>query len=160
MSSSGLRFGLLGPAVVYDADGNIGYAHLTLGEPARALEHFDRAQSVSDGVDWQSGSQTRLGLVRALRGLDRTERAARECTLLLERAEQRADRFTAGLARHQRGLLLRSAGRADEAYEPVGTGPRRPGRHRQPGDRRAEGATGIHSQCIGLQAGGEANLSW
>ncbi len=96
---------------------NIGYAHLTLGEPARALEHFDRALSVSDGVDWQSGSQTRLGLVRALRGLDRTERAARECALLLARAEQRADRYTAGLARHQQGLLHRSAGRTDEAYE-------------------------------------------
>ncbi|MDQ1028304.1 DNA-binding SARP family transcriptional activator/tetratricopeptide (TPR) repeat protein [Streptomyces umbrinus] len=96
---------------------NIGYAHLTLGEPARALEHFDRALSVSDGVDWQSGSQTRLGLVRALRGLDRTERAARECALLLARAELRADRYTAGLARHQQGLLHRSAGRNDEAYE-------------------------------------------
>ncbi|MGW3418425.1 BTAD domain-containing putative transcriptional regulator [Streptomyces phaeochromogenes] len=96
---------------------NIGYAHLTLGEPARALEHFDRALSVSDGVDWQSGSQTRLGLVRALRGLDRTERAARECALLLARAELRADRYTAGLARHQQGLLHRSAGRPDEAYE-------------------------------------------
>lgn len=96
---------------------NIGYAHLTLGEPARALEHFDRALSVSNGVDWQSGSQTRLGLVRALRGLDRTERAARECALLLARAEQRADRYTAGLARHQQGLLHRSAGRTDEAYE-------------------------------------------
>lgn len=96
---------------------NIGYAHLTLGEPARALEHFDRALSVSDGVDWQSGSQTRLGLVRALRGLDRTERAARECALLLARAELRTDRYTAGLARHQQGLLHRSAGRADEAYE-------------------------------------------
>ncbi|WUR86464.1 tetratricopeptide repeat protein [Streptomyces phaeochromogenes] len=96
---------------------NIGFAHLTLGEPARALEHFDRALSVSDGVDWQSGSQTRLGLVRALRGLDRTERAARECALLLARAELRADRYTAGLARHQQGLLHRSAGRADEAYE-------------------------------------------
>jgi tetratricopeptide (TPR) repeat protein len=99
---------------------NIGYAHLTLGEPAGALEHFDRALSVSDGVDWQSGSQTRLGLVRALRGLDRTERAARECALLLERAEQRADRYTAGLARHQQGLLLRSAGRTEEAYEQWG----------------------------------------
>ncbi|WP_455771995.1 BTAD domain-containing putative transcriptional regulator [Streptomyces phaeochromogenes] len=96
---------------------NIGYAHLTLGEPARALQHFDHALSVSDGVDWQSGSQTRLGLVRALRGLDRTERAARECALLLARAELRADRYTAGLARHQQGLLHRSAGRADEAYE-------------------------------------------
>ncbi|MGW6010733.1 BTAD domain-containing putative transcriptional regulator [Streptomyces sp. NPDC055210] len=96
---------------------NIGYAHLTLGEPAGALEHFDRALSISDGVDWQSGSQTRLGLVRALRDLDRSERAARECALLLERAEQRADRYTAGLARHQQGLLHRSAGRTEEAYE-------------------------------------------
>ncbi|MFL1902167.1 BTAD domain-containing putative transcriptional regulator [Streptomyces tauricus] len=96
---------------------NIGYAHLTLGEPAGALEHFDRALSISDGVDWQSGSQTRLGLVRALRDLDRSERAARECALLLERAERRADRYTAGLARHQQGLLFRSAGRTEEAYE-------------------------------------------
>ncbi|MFE7075701.1 BTAD domain-containing putative transcriptional regulator [Streptomyces sp. NPDC057620] len=96
---------------------NIGYAHLTLGEPAGALEHFDRALSISDGGDWQSGAQTRLGLVRALRDLDRSERAARECALLLERAERRADRYTAGLARHQQGLLLRSAGRTEEAYE-------------------------------------------
>ncbi|WP_372515023.1 tetratricopeptide repeat protein [Streptomyces ortus] len=96
---------------------NIGYAHLTLGEPAGALEHFDRALSISDGVDWQSGSQTRLGLVRALRDLDRSERAARECALLLERAERRADRYTTGLARHQQGLLHRSAGRTEEAYE-------------------------------------------
>ncbi|GGX64975.1 AfsR/SARP family transcriptional regulator [Streptomyces fructofermentans] len=96
---------------------NIGFAHLSLGEPGGALEHFDRALSVSDGVDWQSGSQTRLGLVRALRGLGRTERAERECALLLERAERLADRYTTGLARHQRGLLHRSAGRADDAHE-------------------------------------------
>jgi hypothetical protein len=55
--------------------------------------------------------------VRALRDLDRSERAARECALLLERAERRADRYTAGLARHQQGLLHRSAGRTEEAYE-------------------------------------------
>ncbi|MFC8201370.1 BTAD domain-containing putative transcriptional regulator [Streptomyces sp. NPDC057298] len=96
---------------------NIGYAHLALGEPAGALEHFDRALTISDGVDWQSGSQTRLGLVRALRDLDRAERAARECAALLEWAEQRADSYTAGLARHQQGLLLRSSGRTEEAYE-------------------------------------------
>ncbi|NUT27373.1 MAG: hypothetical protein HOV84_15875, partial [Streptomyces sp.] len=66
--------------------------------------------------DWHGESQTRLGLVRALRLLGRTDRAGHECADLLSRAEARADRYTGGLARHQRGLLLRDAGRIQEAY--------------------------------------------
>ncbi|WP_261719090.1 BTAD domain-containing putative transcriptional regulator [Streptomyces sp. FZ201] len=95
---------------------NIGYAHLTLGEPRAAARHFE--ESLRDLVgqgDWHGESQTRLGLVRSLRLLGRTERAERECAELLRRADARADRYTGGLARHQHGLLLSAAGRTDEA---------------------------------------------
>ena len=54
-------------------------------------------------------------IVRALRGLDRVERAARECARLLDLAERRADRYMMGLARHQRGLLLAAEGRPEDA---------------------------------------------
>lgn len=62
-------------------------------------------------------SQTRLGLVRALRLPGRTDRAAGECAELLSRADVRADRYTGGLARHQQGLLLRERGRPERARE-------------------------------------------
>ncbi|MDT9697312.1 BTAD domain-containing putative transcriptional regulator [Streptomyces sp. P17] len=96
---------------------NIGYAHLTLGEPAAAARHFEESLRVlvAHG-DWHGESQARLGLICSLRLLGRTERAARECAELLRRADARADRYTAGLARHQHGLLLREEGRAEEAY--------------------------------------------
>ncbi|WP_405807015.1 tetratricopeptide repeat protein [Streptomyces sp. NBC_00210] len=97
---------------------NIGYAYLTLGEPASAAAHFDESLRIlGDDGHWHGQSQTRVGRVRALRGLGRTEEAARECALLLERAESRTDAYMVGLARHQRGLLLQSEGREDEARE-------------------------------------------
>ncbi|MFD8307932.1 BTAD domain-containing putative transcriptional regulator [Streptomyces sp. NPDC059690] len=102
--------------VQHSAHCNIGYAHLTLGEPAAALPHFEESLRILGGHgDWHGESQTRLGLVRALRLLGRTERAERECAELLRRADARADRYSGGLARHQYGLLLRERGRAEEA---------------------------------------------
>jgi len=104
--------------VQHSAHCNIGYAHLTLGEPAAAVPHFEESLRILGGHgDWHGESQTRLGLVRALRLLGRTERAGAECAELLRRADARADRYTGGLARHQQGLLLRERGRAEKAYE-------------------------------------------
>ncbi|MGW3103163.1 BTAD domain-containing putative transcriptional regulator [Streptomyces sp. NPDC001100] len=103
--------------VQHSAHCNIGYAHLALGEPAAALPHFEESLRIlGDLGDWHGESQTRLGLVRALRLLGRTERAGAECGELLRRADARADRYMGGLARHQLGLLLREQGRAEEAY--------------------------------------------
>ncbi|MEU7647572.1 AfsR/SARP family transcriptional regulator [Streptomyces huasconensis] len=109
----------LGHAVVRQSGHcNIGYAHLTLGEPAAALTHFEESLRIhGEYEDWHGESQARLGLVRALRGLARTGDAARECAALLDRAEQRGDAHMTGLARHQRGLLLRTEGHSEEAYE-------------------------------------------
>ncbi|GAB2736811.1 AfsR/SARP family transcriptional regulator [Streptomyces bullii] len=104
--------------VQHSAHCNIGYAHLRLGEPAAALPHFEESLRILGGHgDWHGESQTRLGLVRALRLLGRTEHAARECAELLGRADARADRYAGALARHQHGLLLREQGRGPEAYE-------------------------------------------
>ncbi|MFG3289852.1 BTAD domain-containing putative transcriptional regulator [Streptomyces sp. NPDC048179] len=102
----------------HSAHCNIGYAHLTLGEPAAAASHFEESlRMLGRHGDWHGESQTRLGLVRALRGLGRTDRAHHECTELLHRADARADRYSGGLARHQLGLLLREQGRTGEAHE-------------------------------------------
>ncbi|MER6209023.1 tetratricopeptide repeat protein [Streptomyces sp. NPDC001642] len=128
--------------VQHSAHCNIGYAHLTLGEPAAAVPHFEESLRILGGHgDWHGESQTRLGLVRALRllGHTATEQAAAEGTLtegtstegtsahttrahsecieLLRRADARADRYMGGLARHQLGLLLREMGRGQEAYD-------------------------------------------
>ncbi|WP_427921728.1 BTAD domain-containing putative transcriptional regulator [Streptomyces sp. cg40] len=112
----GVRIGAV--IVQHSAHCNIGYAHLALGEPAAALPHFEESLRIlGDLGDWHGESQTRLGLVRALRLLGRTEAADTECAELLHRADARADRYMGGLARHQLGLLLREQGRAQEAYE-------------------------------------------
>jgi tetratricopeptide (TPR) repeat protein len=120
--------------VQHSAHCNIGYAHLALGEPAAAVPHFEESLRILGGHgDWHGESQTRLGLVRALRLLGRaeradteradtgrgadTERADIECAELLRRADARADRYMGGLARHQLGLLLWEQGRVEEAYE-------------------------------------------
>ncbi|MET9830138.1 BTAD domain-containing putative transcriptional regulator [Streptomyces sp. NPDC006385] len=103
--------------VQHSAHCNIGYAHLTLGEPAEAAAHFEESRRILGGHgDWHGESQTRLGLVRALRLLGETDRATEECAELLARADARADRFMGGLARHQHGLLLREDSRVREAY--------------------------------------------
>ncbi|WP_250402323.1 AfsR/SARP family transcriptional regulator [Streptomyces cellostaticus] len=109
----------IGAVVVrHSAHCNIGYAHLTLGEPAAAARHFEESLRILGGHgDWHGESQARLGLVRALRRLGGTERAARECAELLRRADARADRYMGGLARHQHGLLLREQGRRTEARD-------------------------------------------
>ncbi|WP_326721550.1 MULTISPECIES: BTAD domain-containing putative transcriptional regulator [unclassified Streptomyces] len=101
----------------HSAHCNIGYAHLTLGEPAAALPHFEESLRIlgSHG-DWHGEAQTRLGLVRALRGVGLGARAARECDLLLGRADSRADGYSGGLARYQRGLLMSMEGDAEGAY--------------------------------------------
>ncbi|MGW1586219.1 BTAD domain-containing putative transcriptional regulator [Streptomyces sp. NPDC002386] len=109
----------IGAVIVrHSAHCNIGYAHLTLGEPAAAARHFEESLRIlGDHGDWHGESQTRLGLVRALRRLGETGRAARECAELLRRADARADRYMGGLARHQHGLLLREQGRRTEARD-------------------------------------------
>ncbi|MGW7426503.1 BTAD domain-containing putative transcriptional regulator [Streptomyces sp. NPDC054813] len=104
--------------VQHSAHCNIGYAHLALGEPAAAAPHFEESLRIlGHHGDWHGESQTRLGLVRALRGLGHTDRAHYECVELLRRADARADRYSGGLARHQLGLLLREQGRTSEAYD-------------------------------------------
>ncbi len=109
----------IGAVIVrHSAHCNIGYAHLTLGEPAAAARHFEESLRIlGDHGDWHGESQTRLGLVRALRRLGETGRAALECAELLRRADARADRYMGGLARHQHGLLLREQGRRTEARD-------------------------------------------
>lgn len=103
--------------VRHTAHCNIGYAHLRLGEPAAAVRHFEQSLRIlGDDEDWQGESKSRLGLVRALRELGRPDRAAQECAVLLDLAERRADQYAVGLARHQRGLLLRADGHEEEAY--------------------------------------------
>lgn len=104
--------------VQHSAHCNIGYAHLTLGEPAAARPHFEESLRILGGHgDWHGESQSRLGLVRALRLLGRTESAVRECAELLSRADARADCYTGALARHQHGLLLREQGRPERAVD-------------------------------------------
>ncbi|WP_129307696.1 AfsR/SARP family transcriptional regulator [Streptomyces sp. L2] len=109
----------IGAVIVrHTAHCNIGYAHLTLGEPAAAAQHFEQSLRIlGDHGDWHGESQTRLGLVRALRLLGDPVRAGSECAELLRRADDRADRYVGGLARHQSGLLLRDEGRHTEAYD-------------------------------------------
>ncbi|WP_371578242.1 BTAD domain-containing putative transcriptional regulator [Streptomyces sp. NBC_01314] len=114
-----LALGELADSLVvrHTAHCNIGYAHLRLGEPAAAVRNFEQSLRIlGDDEDWQGESKSRLGLVRALRELGRPDRASHECALLLDLAERRADQYAVGLARHQRGLLLRAQGRVEEAH--------------------------------------------
>ncbi|CAL9497034.1 hypothetical protein SUDANB105_03336 [Streptomyces sp. enrichment culture] len=104
--------------VQHSAHCNIGYAHLSLGEPAAAARHFEESLRILGcRGDWHGESQTRLGLVRALRQLGLTDRAASECAELMRRADARADHYTGGLARHQNGLLLHARGLHQRAYD-------------------------------------------
>ncbi|MEV2252178.1 BTAD domain-containing putative transcriptional regulator [Streptomyces sp. NPDC050147] len=96
---------------------DMGKAYLVLDEPDVALGHFEESLRIhGEAEDWHNESKVRLGMVRALREMSRTQDAGRECADLLERAEQRSDAHMAGLARHQRGLLLYAEGRAEEAH--------------------------------------------
>ncbi|MEU1454134.1 AfsR/SARP family transcriptional regulator [Streptomyces avermitilis] len=110
----------IGDVVVrHSAHCNIGYAHLSLGEPDAAVPHFEESLRIlgdHENRHWQGERQTRLGLVRALRGRGDVARAARECDELLALAGRRSDRYSEGLARHQRGLLRLVAGDTDEAH--------------------------------------------
>ncbi|POX49364.1 BTAD domain-containing putative transcriptional regulator [Streptomyces sp. Ru72] len=100
----------------HSAHCNMGFAHLALGEPDAAVPHFEESLRILGGHGhWQGESQTRLGLVRALRDRGDAGRAARECDVLLCLAARRGDRYTEGLARHQRGLLCRAEGDAEQA---------------------------------------------
>ncbi|MEU6097522.1 BTAD domain-containing putative transcriptional regulator [Streptomyces sp. NPDC047079] len=96
---------------------SIGFSHLTLGEPDAAVSHFEQSLRLLGGDGhWQGESQTRLGLVRALRGRGDSERAVQECDVLLTLAGRRGDCYAEGLARHQRGLLHLADGEAEEAH--------------------------------------------
>ncbi|GAA3039976.1 BTAD domain-containing putative transcriptional regulator [Streptomyces glomeratus] len=107
----------MGHVVVrHTAHCNIGFAHLTLGEPDAAVPHFEESLRILGGHGhWQGESQTRLGLVRALRERGDSERAARECDVLRNLARRRGDCYVEGLARHQRGLLHLADGEEAEA---------------------------------------------
>ncbi|MGI5470067.1 BTAD domain-containing putative transcriptional regulator [Streptomyces sp. CA-132043] len=95
---------------------NIGCAYLTLGEPEAAIGHFEAAlHSPGDAADWHTVSESRLGLIRALRRLTRADRAARECEALLALAEVRGDAYTSGKARYEYGHVLRALGRGAES---------------------------------------------
>ncbi|MGW0833916.1 BTAD domain-containing putative transcriptional regulator [Streptomyces prunicolor] len=87
--------------VQHSAHCNIGYAHLALGEPAAAVPHFEESLRILGGHgDWHGESQTRLGLVRALRLLGHTERADTERAGTERGADtERADTERAGTER-------------------------------------------------------------
>lgn len=120
---------------------NIGYAHLTLGEPDQALPHFETCMRLLTGNDdWHHESQARLGLVRSLHGLRRDEEADRECQALLGQAAERGDTYAQGLAQHVRGLILDARGRRAEAVAHWQEALRALALHRLPAGRRAGGA--------------------
>ncbi|WP_181798759.1 tetratricopeptide repeat protein, partial [Streptomyces sp. WELS2] len=56
----------IGAVIVrHSAHCNIGYAHLTLGEPESAARHFEESLRILGGHgDWHGEAQTRLGLVK------------------------------------------------------------------------------------------------
>ncbi|MFJ7902404.1 BTAD domain-containing putative transcriptional regulator [Streptomyces sp. NPDC096198] len=107
----------MGHVVVrHTAHCNIGFDRLTLGEPDAAVPHFEESLRILGGHGhWQGESQTRLGLVRALRERGDLARAVQECDELLALAGRRGDCYAGGLARHQRGLLHLADGEAEEA---------------------------------------------
>ncbi|MFE2374249.1 BTAD domain-containing putative transcriptional regulator [Streptomyces sp. NPDC059398] len=95
---------------------NIGYALLRAGNPAAARRHFERGLTgLREFSDWHAETHTRLGLIRTLRELRRTEGAVAESAALVDRAVERRDHHASGLARHEYGRVLAAAGRGDEA---------------------------------------------
>ncbi len=134
----------LGHAVVRQSGHcNIGYAHLTLGEPAAALTHFEESLRIhGEYEDWHGESQARLGLVRALRGLARTGDAARECAALLDRAEQQGRRPHDGPGPPPARAAPADGGALRGGVRAVAVGAAGAGRHGQQGGRRTAGPAG------------------
>ncbi len=128
----------------HSAHCNIGYAYLTLGEPHAAARHFEESLRILGGHgDWHGESQTRLGLVRALRQLGQAGRAAGECAELLRRADARADRYMGGLALHQHRASAARAGAGGGGVRRLARGPRGAGRH-----GRADGPGGAAGRLL------------
>ncbi|WP_425543957.1 AfsR/SARP family transcriptional regulator [Streptomyces crystallinus] len=112
--ATGCRIG--SELLVHTAHCNIGYAHVTLGEWADAVGHFERALRIlGEQGDWHGRSQSWVGLVRVLGELGRTDEAYAACADLLDQAVERCDAYTEGLGRREYGRLERSRGRAAEA---------------------------------------------
>ncbi|MGW0838663.1 AfsR/SARP family transcriptional regulator [Streptomyces sp. NPDC002787] len=91
---------------------NTGRAHLTLGDPARALRSFDEALRVmaSGATHWNAERETRLGRAQALRALGRLAPARETCTALLREATERGDSYGRGLAEYEYGHVLSALG--------------------------------------------------
>ncbi|MFI1177114.1 AfsR/SARP family transcriptional regulator [Streptomyces melanogenes] len=112
--ATGCRIG--SELLVHTAHCNIGYAHLTLGEWAAAVGHFERALCIlGDQGDWHGRSQSWVGLVRVLGELGRTDEAYAACADLLDQAVERCDAYSEGLGRREYGRLERSRGRIAQA---------------------------------------------
>ncbi|MFC0846996.1 BTAD domain-containing putative transcriptional regulator [Streptomyces noboritoensis] len=112
--ATGCRIG--SELLVHTAHCNIGYAHLTLGEWAAAVGHFERALCIlGDQGDWHGRSQSWVGLVRVLGELGRTDEAYAACADLLDQAVERCDGYSEGLGRREYGRLERSRGRIAQA---------------------------------------------
>ncbi|WP_406343257.1 BTAD domain-containing putative transcriptional regulator [Streptomyces sp. NBC_00648] len=112
--AAGCRIG--SELLVHTAHCNIGYAHLTLGEWAAAVGHFERALRIlGEQGDWHGRSQSGVGLVRVLGELGRTDEAYAACADLLDQAVERCDAYTEGLGRREYGRLERSRGRLAQA---------------------------------------------
>ncbi|MFI1103724.1 BTAD domain-containing putative transcriptional regulator [Streptomyces melanogenes] len=112
--ATGCRIG--SELLAHTAHCNIGYAHLTLGEWAAAVGHFERALCIlGDEGDWHGRSQSWVGLVRVLGELGRTDEAYAACADLLDQAVERCDAYSEGLGRREYGRLERSRGRIAQA---------------------------------------------
>ncbi|GGP74621.1 SARP family transcriptional regulator [Streptomyces melanogenes] len=112
--ATGCRIG--SELLVHTAHCNIGYAHLTLGEWAAAVGHFERALCIlGDQGDWHGRSQSWVGLVRVLGELGRTDEAYAACADLLDQAVERCDAYSEGLGRREYGRLERARGRIAQA---------------------------------------------
>lgn len=112
--ATGCRIG--SELLAHTAHCNIGYAHLTLGEWAAAVGHFERALCIlGEQGDWHGRSQSWVGLVRVLGELGRTDEAYAACADLLDQAVERCDAYIEGLGRREYGRLERRRGRLAQA---------------------------------------------
>ncbi|MGP9019471.1 BTAD domain-containing putative transcriptional regulator [Streptomyces sp. BR1] len=102
--------------LTHTAHCNIGYAHITLGEWAAGVVHFEDALRIlGEHGDWHGRSQSGVGLVRVLGELGRTDEAFTTCTALIDQAAERCDSYTVGLARREYGRLEHGRGGIAEA---------------------------------------------